>query len=136
MSDNFAITSREAGAGLELRALDRNQFLAELRGSGLTAAASVSSYLSEGLDTFFESLAADWRGWIGERRWSSLEGEFTLRAECDRSGHVYLEAVLHSGAPPVWSATVNLIVEAGQLERLASRARSFQREVITPASST
>jgi hypothetical protein len=34
---------------------------------------------------------------------------------------------LYDGAPPKWTAEVNLTLEAGQLEHLASEARTFEQ---------
>ena len=39
---------------------------------------------------FFAELAADWRGWDGERRWRSLEGEMEIEASHDGRGHVLI----------------------------------------------
>jgi len=78
-----------------------------------------SSPISVGLADFFAGIAADWRGWTGSREWASLDGELTLRAESDRTGHVYLRARLRHGAPAEWLVAVVLVLEGGQLDRLA-----------------
>jgi hypothetical protein len=131
MADTFVIESSEAGATLELSALDSNFFLARVTHGGLDATARVGSYLSTGLGDFFASLAADWKGWEGARRWESLEGELSLAAESDRTGHVDLLVHLHNGAPVRWKLDLHLTLEAGQLERIVGGARRFERSAIS-----
>ena len=67
----------------------------------------------------FEDLAANWRGWLGRKEWRSLEGELRLTAECDRLGHVWITTELGQGSPAAWTATLVVLVEAGQLDGLA-----------------
>jgi hypothetical protein len=127
MADSFTVQSRDPGASLTLRSHDRDYVIAALRHSGLDAAARVGTYLSGGLADFFAGLAAEWRGWRGRRTWSSLEDELTLAAESDRTGHVYLRVHLHDGSPARWTVEAELVLEAGQLEQLASEARTFEQ---------
>jgi len=127
MADSLTVQSRDPGASLTLHPHNRDYFVAELRHSGLEAAAQVGTYLSSGLADFFTGLATNWRGWSGRRSWTSLEGELTLGAESDRTGHVYLRVHLHDGAPARWEVEAELVLEAGQLERLASDARTFEQ---------
>jgi hypothetical protein len=132
MTDSMKLESHDNGTSLEMRSLDSDHFIVELRGPCLDATAEVSSYLSEGFGAFFQTLASEWRGWKGERSWASLEGDFRLRAKCDRTGHVVLDVDLDAGTPPVWTATASILLEAGHLDVLAAQAATFQREVITP----
>ena len=78
MATTFEVNSRDHGATLRLHAYDRDHFIAELRGLNLVAQARVYSYMSTGLAEMFAEMAADWRGWPGEKSWSSLEGELHL----------------------------------------------------------
>ena len=57
-----------------------------LDGSGLHATAAVYSYGDDGLVTFIDELAREWRGWDGVRGWHSLEGHLSLSATTDRLG--------------------------------------------------
>lgn len=60
-----------------------------LRVDGLDAPLRVSSHYETGFDDlaeFFQGLAADWRGWPGERAYESLEHELQLTAT--HNGHV------------------------------------------------
>ena len=126
MAESLTIQSHEPRASLTLRSHNRDYFVAEIRHAGIEAAAKVGTYLSSGFADFFAGLATDWRGWSGHRRWASLEGELALTAESDRTGHVYLRVHLHDGAPARWEVEAELVLEAGQLERLASEARTFE----------
>ncbi len=67
---------------------------AELRSGTLCASRQVVHSYATGftdLVAFFESLAHDWRGWDGERRWDSLEGDLASSdapvPACAASGH-------------------------------------------------
>lgn len=130
MTEPLTISSQDPGATLQLRAYDRDYIVVELRRSGLQAAARVGTYMSDGLGDFFGQLADDWRGWTGEREWESLEGELRLRAEADRTGHVYLRIRLQGGAPDRWTVDALLVLEAGQLQRMAMEARAFEQSAM------
>ena len=54
-------------------------FLVEIKAYDLRAEARASSFMAADLGVFFKSLADDWRGWKGERRWSTLEGYASRR---------------------------------------------------------
>jgi hypothetical protein len=82
----FLIESSERGSVLELRPDGEEFFIADLRELNLHATIRVCSFMSDGFGDFFEEMAANWRGWSGEKQWSSLEGEFILRSHSDRLG--------------------------------------------------
>ena len=119
------------GAAFELHAHNTDYFRAVLRHRGLTAEALVSSYQSLGLPEFFAGMARDWKGWSGERSWASFETELSLTATSDRTGHVSLVTELRGGAyPNGWTARATMVLEAGQLDRLAAEAAAFERSSI------
>lgn len=127
--NELQIVSREDEVSVHLSPAGEAYFAAEVVGSGLKARARVSKYLSHGLGSFFRGCAEDWRGWEGTRIWSSLEEELRFSAETDKLGHVFLEIRLRDGTPPHWELVVKLVVEAGQLDRLAAHAESFDRSL-------
>ena len=129
MPQVFEVYSTDGKSSLRLRLHDRDYFVAELRGVRLAVEGRVVTYLAAGFSAMFVEMAADWRGWTGEKAWQSLEGELQLRAVTDGRGHVGLLAQLSEGAPPVWTVTLSLALEAGQLERLARDARAFDVSV-------
>jgi hypothetical protein len=79
------------------------------------------------LDTYFADLAAQWRGWEGNKEWEA-DG-LAFAASHDGLGHVTLDVILES--PPsladVWRVRVSLRLEAGTLDRLAREAREVDR---------
>lgn len=121
---HLRIVSRDYGASLELRPLDRHHFVADATSADLHCTINVSSYLSEGIAEFFGDLATNWQGWSGTKTWQSLEGELVLEAKCDRLGHIFLLTTLRH-AFDSWTAEVQLVIEAGQLDRLAAAAKDF-----------
>ena len=75
---------------------------------------------------FFSMLANNWKGWVGEKNWASLEGEYSLSASVDRTGHITLITKVFSGSHvPFWSSEVALTIEAGLLESIANGFKDF-----------
>lgn len=73
--------------------------------------------------SYFEDLASNWRGWAGEKQWSSLEGEFKISSESDSLGHITMEFALESYGN--WSAQIIINLDAGQLEDTAQKIKQF-----------
>jgi hypothetical protein len=82
-----------------------------------------------GLSGYFATLAADWRGWSGERRWRSLEDDVTLVARHDGLGAVTLTARLRTEAFAThrWDASAELVLDAGALDRLVRQVETLLR---------
>lgn len=98
-------------------------FLVTIRSHNLSALSKVYAFdpFNDGLAKFFEDLAANWKGWNDEKRWSSLEGELKLVCTADSLGHIAVGATLFNG----WSVRNTLYVNARQLEQVASNIRNF-----------
>jgi Family of unknown function (DUF6228) len=105
---------------------------ARLHVDGLDAPLRVSSHYATGFDElaeFFQGLAADWRGWPGDRIYASLEHELRLTARHD--GHVRMAVELHqSSLPDGWSATGVLIIDPG--EELTRAAKDVTELLSSP----
>ena len=72
---------------------------------------------------FFDDLAKHWKGWSDTKSWTSLEGELGLEATTDRLGHIYLRVTLRAiEISANWTVQTTLLIEAGQLDRLAMEA--------------
>ena len=92
-----------------------HSLLAELRADSLLAVHSVEQHYVSGfadLVTFFDSLVDDWRGWTGERRWESLEGELQVTATHD--GHVRLAVTVRAAYPGDWRAWATISLDPGE----------------------
>jgi hypothetical protein len=133
MNASLVIESAENEAALELSPYDANFFLATLRSRGVNGTAKVGTYMSNGVADFFADFARHWKGWEGSKEWRSLEGELSLTARSDTLGHVYLTSTLREGAPDKWTLRANLVLEAGRLSDLASRAEGFEKAVFRAA---
>lgn len=70
------------------------------------------------LETWFQGMADDWKGWTGEKNWGDLEGRVQLSATTDRTGHIKMNVVL-AGQDYDSELRVNIMFEAGQLEGMA-----------------
>ena len=101
---------------------------ATLQLSALSAMARVS--LVAGVDlplsSFFEELAAHWRGSKGTRTWAAYEGGLELSCTHDGLGHVALEVALQQGSGTGWLVRGEVPLEAGQLEEVARAVRRFE----------
>ena len=73
---------------------------------------------------FFEDLARNWKGFNSEKKWSSLEGEFSLNCSSDNLGHFALEATIRNNEDTSY-ARKTFFIESGQLEKVAQEARNF-----------
>jgi len=123
-------TIKSAHDGMTLEFFDRggDRFKVGIRGSHVSGTASISSFepVKSRLADFFRDLAVHWEGWKGKREWASLEGDLALSATSDSTGHISLQVRLRSGPYPFdWSLSVTLLIEAGQLERIASDMERF-----------
>ena len=98
-------------------------FTVEVDGPALRGIARVDCYMSDNLGDYFSDLAQSWKGWSGEKVWQSIERELRLGAKCDSLGHITLSYCLSSGYVECpWSVTGSILLEAGQLERIAVEA--------------
>ena len=85
-----------------------------LRVPGLEARSRVYDTGFDGLAAFFGQLAADWRGWDGERVYESLEHNLRLVATHD--GHVQLAVQLWQEPrwQAGWSAAAIFMLDPGE----------------------
>ncbi|MGW2302640.1 DUF6228 family protein [Streptomyces sp. NPDC001809] len=90
---------------------------------------SVETWDGDGLDTFFASLAEDFRGWEGAREWHSLSYDLTLSAE--HRGHVFLTWGIHDRAPSEgWHFETTTVHAAGEdMRHLAAEIQAFLTSV-------
>jgi Family of unknown function (DUF6228) len=107
----------------------------EIRADGLTAetTATLHSAGDRHLAGFFEELAADWRGWAGERHWRTLEGEMAIQAWHDGRAHVMIAVTIKrprlAYEKDAWSARAVFTLEAGeQLTAVAQGLASLLSE--------
>jgi hypothetical protein len=131
----FEIRSNEAGAFLNVERdpkrgphaddLEDGYWNVSLSCGALQASLRFYEIRLGGLTEYFEALANDWRGWGGERRWESLEGDVALIAVHDGHGTIRLRANLRTEAfsQHRWNASAELLLDAGGLDQLARRSR-------------
>ena len=100
-----------------------------IRADGLTAetTATVEGTGREDVAGFFAELAADWRGWTGERTWRDMEGRMAIEAWHDGRANVMIAVSIKRAWRPyakdAWSARAVFRVEAG--EQLSAVARDL-----------
>jgi hypothetical protein len=128
MTAGFVLASRDPGSTFRIRWDGDERWVVVLVGPGLRARRRVYAYCPHGdFRHVFDEMASQWRGWPGEKRWSSLEGEIRLACTHDGLGHIEIRIDLETEprAPSNWRAMGTILVEAGQLDRLARMAARF-----------
>ncbi|MFJ6819272.1 DUF6228 family protein [Streptomyces niveus] len=106
---------------------DSVHYAVELRAPGLNARVDevVSWIWDSDLAPFLEGLAADYRGWDGERSWRTDDADLTVAAVFRSGGYVGLTWTASGGG---WGASVTTWLEAGeQVAALAADIRQFLR---------
>jgi hypothetical protein len=74
----------------------------------------------------FDDIAKQWSGWKGIKTWDAMEGELRISATSDSTGHITIHfEVPGNNVTACWSAKFTIVVEAGQVERLAKEAHVF-----------
>ncbi len=106
-----------------LQADGSEYFRVTIRGNNLSAFSQVYAFdpFNNSLQKFFEELAENWKGWNGEKKWASLEGELSLVCTSDNLGHIEIEVTIYD----VWSVQHVIYVDAGQLENIALDVKKF-----------
>jgi hypothetical protein len=130
MTVSLEVISLDKPTALRMREDVRDYFVVELVGPSLAASVRVNTFMMAGFADFFAGMAAAWRGWTGEKMWRSIEGELLMRATSDRLGHITITADICAGAPPAWTVSSTILLEAGQLGDLARAARRFEDSVL------
>jgi hypothetical protein len=97
-----------------------------LVGPNLSGRISTSTYVAGSPALLFRKMAAKWRGWDGEIKWSTLEEDFSLTATADRTGHVDLLIKMQNNYYPYgWEMQVHFALEAGSLEDLFKKTSAI-----------
>ncbi|MFI7870419.1 DUF6228 family protein [Streptomyces salinarius] len=109
---------------------DSVHYAVELRAPGLTARVDevVAWIWDSDLTTFLKELAAEYRGWDGERSWQTNDRDLTVSAVFRSGGHIGLTWSLQPWpqAAGGWGASVTTWLEAGeQMTSLAADVRHF-----------
>ncbi|MFI8999111.1 DUF6228 family protein [Streptomyces sp. NPDC053541] len=109
---------------------DSVHYAVELRAPGLTARVDevVAWIWDNDLTTFLEELAADYRGWDGERSWQTDDRDLTVSGVFRSGGYVGLTWTLRPWpqAAGGWDASVTTWLEAGeQMASLAANVGNF-----------
>jgi hypothetical protein len=99
-------------------------YVARLIAADMQAEAPVFHFGGDYLGRFLANLARDWRGWDGQREWSSLEGTLALRASISKAGEVTFEVSIDERTSR-WHSGGHIRVENGRLDDVAARAEAF-----------
>lgn len=103
-------------------------FVATVEDAGLRASARVYAYGASGIAALFEDVAANWRGWEGEKTGGTVEGDLCLTCTSDRLGHTFVRVEISSGPyDHDWRAEATIRLDAVQLDEVAQSLRRFFR---------
>ncbi len=89
--------------------------------------------LNTGEEEFFAKLAKEWRGWLGQKTFETLEHDLQLIAVSDHTGHVKIQVRLTKFWPNETIVSTSLTVYAGQLDDIARDARKFFTRRASPS---
>ena len=128
MNKTIEIRSARDGVALTLsnfvwedRSVLAESFLVSIKNYEVQAETRASSFMAPSLRDYFQDIATCWRGWEGEKRWATLEGELELTATADKTGHIRLAIFLRAPYTGYhWELRSALELEAGQLDSIAS----------------
>jgi hypothetical protein len=91
--------------------------VATLEVEGLMATKKISVHYATCMDqliAYLDDLAEHWQGWNSVKTYQSLEGDLTLTARHDGTGHVLLDVELKRNYPPnEWSAAGQVVTDPG-----------------------
>ncbi|MFF9040134.1 DUF6228 family protein [Streptomyces sp. NPDC014892] len=108
---------------------DSVHYAVELRAPGLTARVDevVARTWESDLTTFLEALAADYRGWDGQRSWRTDDRDLAVSAVFRSGGHVGLTWALRPWpqAAGGWGASTTWLEAGEQMASLAAHVRHF-----------
>lgn len=98
---------------------------AVLAGRGMSASLAFAegAWQPQSLADFLDGIAADWRGWEGDRHWHSEVAEMRLLVRHDKTNTVLVRVELEDGAPPHWRCQAELEVDPGVFQQLAMDIR-------------
>lgn len=81
------------------------------------------------LPEFCEELAAEHKGWDGEKTWQSAGGDVKLSASHDQINTTRLTATLTGGVVPRWTAISELHVDPLRFDRVAKNLQLYGEEL-------
>ncbi len=124
----LSIHSTSSGRELVFSCCRDEYFHVALKGVEVSAEAEIWAYTdADGLKNMFPDLGSLASPWHGEHSWTSIEGDFSLTATCTSLGNVTLRVEFRGlqGAPEEWRVQAGLVLDFGQMEKLAKSAKIF-----------
>jgi len=122
------IKSTQSNTTLTLFSLEGEFFYAKISNLAFSGTVRVSTYTDPmGISNLFKEMATEWAGWDKEKKWSSIEGGFSITCKHDKLGHITIEINMDKddGSPEPWRLTTNLVLEAGQLDEISNSVKIF-----------
>lgn len=125
---SLSICSTESDRELVLSRHQNERIRVELRGAAVSAYADIWVYTdASDLNSFIQELGQFERPWRDGRSWSSVEGDFSISVTCTSLGVVKLRIELRAaqGEPEEWEVKAGLVLELGQLPKIAKEFNAF-----------
>lgn len=120
--NTLAFKSPHDGAVLSLSITRRTpaatEFEVAVRTPWFAGRTKTSTYDSGSPAKMFAAMASESRGWAGQKQWQDIEGEVSLRATADATGHIELNIEMRRSSEDSL-LKVRVQYEAGQLEDMA-----------------
>lgn len=121
------INSTQNGRSLTFSEYSADYFKVEIFDESISAVKKVWGYT----DTFtlvdlFASIAHDWKGWDGKRKWESIEGDLIIAASSDKLGHIRIEiCIRNNDLENDWMIQAPIYLDSGSLDAIAQSIDRF-----------
>lgn len=125
----LTITGNDGSARIDIELVSTSKaedaFIFRYEDIAFTTRIEVSTCGAAPLNHFFDDLEEHWRGWAGDKFWSSDSHDLVLTARSDNLGHVRLqiETERHNNHSTRFQTGVDL--EPAQIERAARKLRKM-----------
>ncbi|MGI9323863.1 MAG: DUF6228 family protein [Pseudomonadales bacterium] len=123
MTDSTSLRTQYGGVlsfSIRSRTTRESKFEISCAQSGFSGKRIVSSYVVGTPDSLFKDMAANWKGWPGEKTWHDLERVAVLACSMDSTGHAWLKVTLTDHDKEARLET-KLMFEAGELDALSTK---------------
>lgn len=124
------IRDESSGASFSICIVDSDYITVEIENPSLSAKKIVYIYRDFlSLIEFFEDLSAHWKGWVGVRTFSSLEGDFSIHVTHDSRASVSFQVSLKEEISIIneWSVEVKINIALGELESIPKKLRALHK---------
>ena len=103
-----------------------NEYFRVTFGGDVNASLNVYTYTDgNGISLLFSELASFEKPWAGEKRWESIERDFSISVSCSALGKVLIKARITDPSEEALTMEISLVTEFSQLIQIAKDAKAL-----------